>query len=63
MLGYYNLLYIKQLENSIYADKHLLEIEIFCNIINDFSITFNQFNALLLKSIKFFNFFVILPQN
>ncbi len=29
---------------------HLLEIEIFCNIINVFTFTFNQFDASLLKN-------------
>uniref|UniRef100_A0A671QWR2 Protein RIC1 homolog n=1 Tax=Sinocyclocheilus anshuiensis TaxID=1608454 RepID=A0A671QWR2_9TELE len=33
---------------------HLFEIEIFCNIINDFTVTFDQFNASLLnKTITF----------
>ncbi len=36
-------------------EKHLLEIEIFCNIINVFTVTFDDFNAcLLIKSINFF---------
>ncbi len=35
--------------------KSLFEIEIFCNIINVFTLTFNQFSAFLLyKSINFF---------
>ncbi len=36
-------------------EKHLLEIEIFCNIINVFTVSFDDFNAcLLIKSINFF---------
>ncbi len=39
-------------------EQHLSEIEIFCNIINVFIITFDQFKASLLnKSINFYNFF------
>ncbi len=35
--------------------QHLFEIEIFCNIINVFTVTFDQFNASLMnKSINFF---------
>ncbi len=35
-------------------EQHLLEMEIFCNIINIFTVTFDQFNAALLnKSINF----------
>ncbi len=30
-------------------EQHLYEIEIFCNIINVFSVTFHQFNASLLS--------------
>ncbi len=42
-------------------EQHLCEIEIFCNIINVFIITFDQFKASLLnKSINFYNF---LPKN
>ncbi len=34
-------------------EQHLFEIEIFCNIISVFTVTFDQFNASLLnKSIK-----------
>ncbi len=37
-------------------EQHLSEIEIFCNIINVFIITFDQFKASLLnKSINFYN--------
>ncbi len=28
-----------------YKEPHLFEIEMFCNIINDFSVTFDQFNV------------------
>ncbi len=35
--------------------KYLLEIEIFCKIINNFTVTFDQFNVSLVnKSIHFF---------
>ncbi len=38
--------------------QHLSEIEIFCNIINVFIITFDQYNASLInKTINFYNFF------
>ncbi len=38
--------------------QHLFEIEIYCNLINVFTDTFNQFNASLLnKSIYLINFF------
>ncbi len=30
-------------------EQHLFEIEIFCNVINVFTITFDQFNASLLN--------------
>jgi len=33
---------------------HLFEIEIFCNILNLFTVTFDQFNTSLLKNIHFF---------
>ncbi len=33
--------------------KHLFEIEILCNIINVFTVTFDQFNASFLNSINF----------
>jgi len=36
-------------------EQHLFEIESFCNIINAFTVSFDQFNASLLnKSIHFF---------
>ncbi len=39
-------------------EQHLSEIEIFCNIINVFIVTFDQFKASLLnKNINFYNFF------
>ncbi len=39
-------------------EQHLSEIEMFCNIILVFIITFDQFKASLLnKSINFYNFF------
>ncbi len=39
-------------------EQNLSEIEIFCNIINVFIITFDQFKASLLnKSINSYNFF------
>ncbi len=39
-------------------EQHLSEIEVFCNIINVFIITFDQFKASLLnKSINFYNLF------
>jgi len=45
------------LMNRSLKEQHLFEIEIFCNIINVFTFTFNQFNAPLLnKSINFFVF-------
>ncbi len=31
-------------------EQHLFEIEIFCNIINVFTVTFNQFNVSLLNT-------------
>ncbi len=33
--------------NSI--EQHLPQIEIFCEIINDFTVTFDQFNAFMLN--------------
>ncbi len=35
-------------------NQHLFEIEIFCNIVNIFTVTFDKFNAYLMnKSINF----------
>jgi len=43
----------RRIESS--EEQHLLEIEIFCNIINVFTVTFDQFNVSLMnKSINFF---------
>ncbi len=33
-------------------EQHLFEIEIFCNIINDFTVTFDQFNASFMNILK-----------
>ncbi len=32
-------------------EHHLFDIEIFCNILNVFTLSFNQFNALLEKKV------------
>ncbi len=40
--------------NRKFKRKHLFDIEIYCNIINVFTVTFDQFNASLMnKSINF----------
>ncbi len=45
-------------------EQHLFEIEIFCNIINVFTATFDQFNASLLnKSNNFLKKNFLLTQN
>ncbi len=42
-----------QMNGNISKEQHLFETEIFCNIINVFTVTFHQFNASLMnKSIK-----------
>ncbi len=38
-------------------EQYLFEIVIFCNIVNVFTVTFNQFNAPSLIKIKSINFF------
>jgi len=38
-------------------EQHLFEIEIYCNIINYFTVTFDQFNAINKMIIKSINFF------
>ncbi len=41
-------------------EQHLFEIEIFCNIINVITVTFDQFNASLMdKSINFLKIYII----
>ncbi len=39
---------------------HFLELQIFCNIINVFTVTFDQFNAYMLNSIFFSKTFELL---
>jgi len=47
-----------------FKERDLFEIEIFCNIIHIFTVTFDQFNASLLnKSINFFKKKIILTSN
>ncbi len=36
-------------------EQHLFEIEIFCSIINVFTVTFHQFNASLMTKYTFLN--------
>ncbi len=44
-------------------EQHLLKLEIFCNIINAFTVTFDQFNAFLMnKSINFLFFICTDPK-
>ncbi len=44
--------------NRKFKEQHLFETEIFCNIINVFTVTFDQYNeSLLIKSINFFQIF------
>ncbi len=44
--------------NRKFREQYLSEVEILCNIINVFIITFDQFKSSLLnKSINFYNFF------
>ncbi len=37
------------MNRKLKKERHLIEIEIFCNIINIFTDTFDQFNAFLLN--------------
>ncbi len=49
--------------NKHFKEQHLFKIEIFCNITNVFTATFDQFNASLMnKSIHLFKKSLIDPQ-
>ncbi len=47
IFGSRNLSYYVSVES--WKEQHLFESEIFCNIINAFTVTFDQFNASLLN--------------
>ncbi len=49
------LIFQDSLINTISKEQHLFQIEIFCNILNVFTVTFDRFNVYLLnKNINFF---------